>query len=120
MQSRHSVWILMIVGSLTTACFTGMRLALILNVLTRASSPLVTGFVTSLMMLMPVLLSIRIGRWADQKGHVYPSSAGALLIAAGAMLCGTAPSLVTMAIAAVAVGLGQTLSHVSVMNDVGY
>ena len=67
--------------------YAGTRLTLMLYALRQGASQLEVGVIISLLMLVPALTSLKIGRWTDRAGFMPPALAGmALMVSAIAPL----------------------------------
>ncbi|HZY16899.1 MAG TPA: MFS transporter [Ramlibacter sp.] len=105
--------------TVTHASFGGARLTLTLQAVQWHATPLAVGLLVSLLMLVPALVSVHIGRWADRAGHVPPTVAGLAALAAGELLAACAGHLALLAAASVLVGTGYTLCHVAINHAIG-
>jgi predicted MFS family arabinose efflux permease len=101
------------------ASFGGARLAITLQAVQMQASPLAIGILVSLIMVVPAVTAVPIGRWADRAGHEGPTLLGLLVLAAGEVLAWLVPGLLALAGASVLVGTGYTLAHVAVNHAIG-
>jgi MFS family permease len=99
--------------------FAGDRFTLTLQAVALHASPIAIGILISLLMVVPMLLSIHMGRWADRLGYARPAALGLLMLAVGGLLSALAPAMSALYIASVFIGSGYTLAHVAVNNAVG-
>ena len=108
--------ILLVLGHVA---FAGDRFTLTLQAVALKASPLAIGILMSLLMVVPMLLSIQMGRWADRLGYARPAALGLGLLAAAGLLAGLVPSMPALCAASVFIGSGYTLAHVAINNAVG-
>jgi len=99
--------------------FTGNRFTLTLQAVALQASPLAIGLLMSLLMMVPMVLSIHMGRWADRLGFARPAAAGLLALALGSLVAGVLRSMPALYVASVLIGTGYTLTHVAVQNAIG-
>jgi len=100
--------------------FTGSRFTLTLQAVALQASPAAIGLMMSLMMVLPMLMAVHIGRWSDRYGYARPAATGFALLAAGGLLAGLMPTLPALCVASVLVGSGYMLAHVAVNNAIGH
>ncbi|HMA06410.1 MAG TPA: MFS transporter [Ramlibacter sp.] len=108
--------ILLVLGHVA---FAGDRFTLTLQAVALKASPLAIGILMSLLMVVPMLLSIHMGRWADRLGYARPAALGLGMLAAAGLLAGLVPSMPALYATSVFVGSGYTLAHVAINNAVG-
>jgi MFS family permease len=99
--------------------FGGVRLTLTLWAVARGMSPLGVGLLLSMLMIMPTLTSVAMGRWSDRVGFRPPVRCGMLLILLGGLLAAWAPHLAVIALGSVLVGWGVTMAQVAVTQAIG-
>lgn len=99
--------------------FGGIRLTLTLWAVSRGMSPLGVGLLLSMLMIMPMLTAVAMGRWIDRVGFRPPVRRGLLMILVGGLLAAWAPHLVVMALGAVLVGWGVTMVQVALTQAIG-
>jgi MFS family permease len=99
--------------------FAGNRFTLTLQAVALHASPLAIGIVMSLLMVVPMVLSIHMGRWADRFGFARPAAIGLGVLGLGSLVAGLLPSLAALYVASVCIGSGYTLVHVAINNAVG-
>jgi predicted MFS family arabinose efflux permease len=100
--------------------FTGSRVALTLFAIELGATPFKVGLVTSLLAVIPMLLSVHAGRWTDRTGAVKPTLISLFMLVAGALLPALRPSLDSLYVASVLLGSGFMLTHVAINNAVGH
>lgn len=99
--------------------FGGIRLTLTLWAVARGMSPFGVGVLLSMLMIMPMLTAVAMGRWSDRVGFRPPVRRGLLLILVGGLLAAWAPHLAVMALGAVLVGWGVTMVQVALTQAIG-
>lgn len=99
--------------------FAGNRFTLTLQAVVLQASPFAIGLLMSLLMVVPMVLSIHMGRWADRLGFARPAAAGLTALALGSLIAGVLRSMPALYVASVLIGTGYTLAHVAVQNAVG-
>lgn len=100
--------------------YAGTRLTLMLYALRQGASQLEVGVIISLLMLVPALTSLKIGRWTDRVGFMPPALAGMALMVMGDMWAGSEPRLLYLSMASVLMGSGQILVQVAMMHVIGH
>lgn len=99
--------------------FAGNRFTLTLQAVALHASPFAIGLLMSLLMVVPMVLSIHMGRWADRLGFARPAAAGLAALALGSLVAGVLPTMWALYVASVLIGTGYTLAQVAVQNAVG-
>ncbi|MCW5653794.1 MFS transporter [Hydrogenophaga sp.] len=99
--------------------FAGGRFTLTLQAVALQASPAAIGLVMGLLMVVPMFLAVRIGRWSDTLGFMKPASAGLAMGGAGALLAAWWPGIPVLCVASVLIGTGYMLAHVAVNNAIG-
>lgn len=99
--------------------FAGNRFTLTLQAVALNASPFAIGLLMSLLMVVPMVLSIHMGRWADRFGFARPAALGLGALALGSLLAGVLPAMSALYVASVLIGTGYTMVHVAVQNAVG-
>jgi MFS family permease len=99
--------------------FAGNRFILTLQAIALKATPLEIGVLMSLLMVVPMVLSIHMGRWADRFGFARPAAVGLAMLALASLLAAVAPRMSALYIASVFIGSGYTLAHVAINNAVG-
>ncbi|AEF88673.1 major facilitator superfamily MFS_1 [Delftia sp. Cs1-4] len=100
--------------------FTGGRLGVTLRAMELQASAATIGVLLSAMMLVPSLVAVQVGRWADRAGAFRPTLAGLLALVAAELLLGLAQSLPVLAAAGILVGTGYTVAHVAMTHAIGH
>ena len=99
--------------------FAGNRFTLTLQAIALKATPLEIGVLMSLLMVVPMVLSIHMGRWADRFGFARPALVGLAMLALASLLAALAPRMAALYVASVFIGSGYTLAHVAINNAVG-
>nr|MDP2190586.1 MFS transporter [Rhodoferax sp.] len=100
--------------------FTGARVALSLYAIHLGASTFTVGLLIGLLSVLPMLLSVHMGRWSDRVGIVRPASIALSVVALGTLLPALYASITSLCIASVLLGSGFMLMHVSISNAVGH
>ncbi len=111
------------IAVLSHMVFVAARMTASLYALANQASTFTVGVILALFSLVPMLVSVRVGRWLDAVGPRRPTLIGALLILGGALL----PSLFSYAaadlaptlVAATLIGTGSTLTMLSIQQVIG-
>ena len=99
--------------------FAGNRFTLTLQAVALHASPFVIGLLMSLLMVVPMVLSIHMGRWSDRFGFARPAGLGLAALALGSLIAGLLHTMPALYVASVLIGTGYTMAHVGVQNAVG-
>lgn len=111
---------LMAILVLVHLAFTGGRVALSLYAIALHAPTVVVGLLVSMLSLLPMLLSVRLGRWIDRVGMQRPARIAIAVTAAGAALPALWPSVPVLCLASMLLGSGFMLLHMTVYNEVGH
>ena len=111
---------LMVVMVLVHLTFTGARVSLTLYAIALHASTVVVGLQVSLLSLLPMLLSVKLGRWIDRVGIKRPARLAIVLATTGAALPAIWPIVPVLCAASVLLGSGFMLLHMTVYNEVGH
>lgn len=113
--------VLRLIGLMALAhlAFGGMRLTLTLWGLARGMTPLGVGVLLSLLMVMPMLTAVAMGRWSDRVGFRAPVRRGLSMLLAGGLLAAWAPQELAMGLGCVLIGWGVTMVQVAVTQAIG-
>ncbi|MFT3721531.1 MFS transporter [Pseudorhodoferax sp.] len=111
---------MMAVLVLTHLAFTGGRVALSLYAIALHAPTVVVGLQVSLLSVLPMLLSVRLGRWIDRVGLQRPARIAIVLTVLGAVLPALWPSVPLLCLASMLLGSGFMLLHMTVYNEVGH
>ncbi len=114
---------LIAIAVLSHMVFVSARMIASLYALANNASTFTVGVIMALFSLVPMLISVRAGRWLDAVGPRRPTLIGALLVLGGTLL----PSMFTYAsadlapvlVAAALIGTGTTLTMIAMQQLVG-
>ncbi len=113
MLKMKPVYLLMFVTLITHMSLFGTRMDVALFALHLGASPATVGLLTALFGLLPVLLSIGIGRWADRVGSRKPMLAGGALLAVGMVVGFAFGNLISLYLVALIAGLGYNFYFIA-------
>jgi MFS family permease len=100
--------------------FAGGRFTLTLQAVALHASPLAIGVLMSLLTVVPMVVSVHMGRWTDRLGFGRPAAAGLVALGAGSLLaCLFTKSLAALYLASILIGTGYNFAHVAINNAVG-
>ncbi|REF73267.1 MFS transporter [Paracoccus versutus] len=88
------------------------RLLFPLVAMTTGAGTLQIGIIVSFMTAMPILFTIRFGRWVDRAGAFIPFAFSAGLVILGGLCFAVLPSTYTLFVTSSLVGLGAMFAHV--------
>ncbi|WP_184533303.1 MFS transporter [Variovorax sp. Sphag1AA] len=101
------------------AAFSGNRFTITLHAVALHASPLAIGTLLGLVMIVPMLAAVKIGRWSDRIGYVPFAAGGLALLLAGGLLVGAWPSMPSLFVASVLTGTGYMSAHVAINLAIG-
>ncbi len=104
---------------LNHSAFGGARVAVSLYAQSLGAEAALVGVLMALFSFLPMVASIRIGRWIDRVGVRLPMQIGTIMVAAGVALPAIRPELSTLFFACVIAGAGAMLFHVAANIAVG-
>ncbi len=114
---------LILVAVLTHMVFVSARMTASLYALANNASTFTVGVILALFSLVPMLISVRAGRWLDAVGPRRPTQIGTLLILGGSLLPSvfsySAADLAPLLVAATLIGTGTTLTMLSIQQLIG-
>lgn len=105
--------------ALAHVAFGGNRFTFTLHAVHLGATPLVVGLLLGLLMVMPMLLAVHIGRWSDRMGYAPLTLFGMGLLLASGLLAAAWPVMPVLFVASVLTGTGYMLAHVAVNNAIG-
>lgn len=114
---------MILIAVLSHMVFVGARMTASLYALANHASTFTVGVILALFSLVPMLVSVRVGRWVDAVGPRRPTLIGTLLVLGGALL----PSLFSYAsadlapllVAATMIGTGTTITMLVIQKIIG-
>jgi MFS family permease len=104
---------------LNHSAFGGARVAVSLYAQSLGAEAALVGVLMALFSFLPMVASIRIGRWIDRVGVRLPMQMGTVMVAAGTILPAIRPELSTLYFCCVITGAGAMLFHVAANMAVG-
>jgi predicted MFS family arabinose efflux permease len=114
---------LILIAVLTHMVFVSARMTGSLYALANNASTFTVGVILALFSLVPMLVSVRAGRWLDASGPRLPTLVGTLLILGGvllpAMFSYADADLAPLLVGASLIGTGTTLNLLSIQQVVG-
>lgn len=114
---------LILIAVLSHMVFVAARMTASLYALANQASTFTVGAILALFSLVPMLISVRAGRWLDEVGPLRPSFIGTLLILGGALLpwmfSYAAADLAPLLVSATMIGTGLTLAMISIQQLIG-
>ncbi len=114
---------LILIAVLSHMVFVSARMTASLYALDNQASTFTVGVILALFSLIPMLVSVRAGRWVDAVGPRRPTLVGALLILSGAVLPSSftyaAADLAPVLVAASLIGAGSALMMLSIQQVIG-
>ena len=105
---------------LTHLTYTGCRVTLQLYAFKLSASAFTVGLLMSLLALVPMFLSVHIGRWTDRVGPVRPAIIAIVAVLIGALIPAVFQSVASLYAASVIIGSGFMVAHIAVNNAVGH
>jgi len=100
--------------------FTGGRVSLTLYAIKLHAPTVVVGLLVSLLSIVPMVLSVHMGRWTDRVGVFKPTLIALIAIIIGTLLPALLPAVALLCVASVVMGTGFMLMHVAINNAVGH
>ncbi|MSQ51003.1 MAG: MFS transporter [Betaproteobacteria bacterium] len=94
-------------------------MAIALTAVGMHASPLVIGTIAALYGLLPMLVSVSVGKLNDRIGPRTPMIAGTIFFVVGGLLPAFQPGLLSLYIAATLMGIGNMIFQLSIQNAVG-
>ncbi|MDA7419004.1 MFS transporter [Xenophilus arseniciresistens] len=101
------------------AAFAGVRFAITLHAAALQATPLAIGTLLGLVMVVPMLAAVRIGRWSDRLGFRPFAIGGFALLLASCLVVAVWPHMPSLYVASVLSGTGYMSAHVAVNLAIG-
>lgn len=98
---------------------TGGRITVSLAALQMGLTPLNVGFLVAVFAVLPMLLSVHVGRWIDGVGLLRPMAMGTSLVVCGAAAPFLFQTPFILLVAACGIGLGFMVQQVAIQNILG-
>jgi len=114
------LYLLIFFSTLNHSAFIGVRVAVSLYAIHLQATAFTVGTLIALFGLLPMLVSLAVGRLIDRIGARTPLLAGSALVAVGILLPSLIPGLATLYVACPLMGLGYIACHLSAQNTVGF
>lgn len=119
-SARTRVATLVAMMMLVHMAFTGGRIAFSLYALQLQASALQVGMIVSCLSIIPVVVSVHLGRWTDRVGVARPALISTTFSALGVALPVLHPSIAMLCAASMVLGTAFMLLHIAVNNAVGH
>jgi len=100
--------------------YAGCRVGLQLYALSMSASPFAVGFLMSLLALVPMFLSVHVGRLTDRIGPVKPALIAVVGVFCGSLLPAIFRNLAALYATSVIIGTCFIIAHIAVNNAVGH
>jgi MFS family permease len=97
----------------------GGRVTVSLSALHMGLSPLKVGTLLAVFAVLPMLFSVKAGRWIDRIGAYRPLTGGTGLIILGTAFPAIVPSQITLLVASCCIGIGFMLNQLATQNVLG-
>lgn len=107
------VHLLVLVTLILHMAIFGARMNVALFALQNGASPAIVGLLTALFGLLPLLLSLKVGRWADRVGSRQPMLAGSAILAVGLIIGFASGNLTGLYAVALAAGFGYNIYFIA-------
>ncbi|WP_454691806.1 MFS transporter [Achromobacter aloeverae] len=111
--------LLCIINMLNHVALTGGRVTVSLSALHLGMSTLKVGALIAVFAILPMLFSVKVGRWVDRVGIARPMSYGTGLLICGTLAPALLPSQITLLLASSCIGIGFMLHQVATQNILG-
>ena len=116
---RRTLWGVVGLGVCNHVVLSGARVAVSLDALRLGASPAIVGLLMALFALLPMLLAVHAGRYADRVGARTPMRIGSLGAATGVALPALLPGLASLFAAAALIGAAFMLFQVAAQRLTG-
>lgn len=111
------------IAVLAHMAFVSTRMTASLYALANNASTFTVGVILALFSLIPMIISVRAGRWLDEVGPLRPTLIGTALILGGALLptlfSYAAADLAPLLVGSTLIGTGFTLAMISIQHIIG-
>ncbi len=118
--ARRHVLGLIGITILVHLAFSGGRVGLMLFAIELRASTFMVGLMVSLLSVVPMVLSVHLGRWTDRVGIKLPALISTAGVTLACLLPWLHPSIATLCVASVLLGSSFMLLHIGVNNAVGH
>ncbi|OGA16429.1 MAG: hypothetical protein A3H32_08325 [Betaproteobacteria bacterium RIFCSPLOWO2_02_FULL_63_19] len=113
------LYLLIFFSTLSHSAFIGCRVIVSLYAIHLQGTPFTVGTLIALFGLLPMLLSLAVGRLIDRLGGRIPMLVGSVFVAAGMLLPPLVPGIATLYLVCPLIGLAYVTCHLSVQSMVG-
>ncbi|WP_420042402.1 MFS transporter [Bordetella genomosp. 9] len=110
---------LCLINMLNHVALTGGRVTVSLSALHIGLSTLTVGILIAVFAVLPMVLSVKAGRWVDRVGIRRPMYIGTALIVAGTVVPAVASTRISLLLASCCIGIGFMLHQVATQNVLG-
>lgn len=104
---------LFLAAVLIHGAYDAARVAISYRVLALGGDAVAVGVVAATFAVLPMLLALHFGRWVDRRGAWGTLTAGTALSVVALIAAATSTSIVTLAVANTAIGLGQIMTLIA-------
>ncbi|ANN79289.1 MFS transporter [Bordetella flabilis] len=104
---------------LNHVALTGGRVTVSLSALHLGLSTLTVGVLIAVFAVLPMIFSVKAGRWVDEVGIRQPMFIGTALIVVGTLAPAVAPTRISLLLASCCIGIGFMLHQVATQNVLG-
>jgi MFS family permease len=104
---------------LNHVALTGGRITVSLSALQLGMSTLTVGALIAVFAVLPMIFSIKAGRWVDRVGAAKPMACGTGLLIFGTLTPAVAPNQLSLLLASCCMGIGFMLHQVATQNVLG-
>lgn len=119
-RERHRAFAALVaLGIVNHVVLSGVRVGVSLDALARGASPSTVGTLMALFALLPMLLSVWVGRFSDRVGARTPMIAGTAMLLAATALPAIAPGFPALYVAAPIVGFASIVFQVALQHVTG-
>jgi MFS family permease len=118
--AKRQVLGLIVLMIMVHMAFAGGRVGLTLFAIELHASPFVVGLMVSLLSVVPMVLSVHMGRWTDRVGIRNPALISTGSVAVACVLPFFNHSIAALCAASIVLGTGFMLLHIGVSNAVGH
>jgi MFS family permease len=110
---------LCLINMLNHVALTGGRVTVSLSALQIGLSTFTVGVFIAVFAVLPMIFSVKAGRWVDKVGIRRPMSVGTALLVVGTIVPAVAPTRLSLLLASSCMGIGFMLHQVATQNVLG-
>ena len=100
--------------------FTGGRVAMSLYAIQQHANTLTVGFIVACLSIVPMLISVHLGRWTDRVGITAPALISMVGVAIGVALPAVYESIAMLYVSSLILGSSFMVMHIGANNAVGH